>query len=228
MTRSSLTPGVALNRQSITAIAASTPSVGYATYTTSADHGYAANDVVTISGVTPSGYNANNAIVTSVPATNQFVIANATTTTYTSGGYVIDPKPLSTWISLASEVKNYLQDKVPVGTTVTVLPPVYTPLYLGVTVNIDAAHSQNATKQQIYAALMGADGLYAYDNNAFGKTVYVSQIMGAIQGIPGVQSVSITALNTDNLGGAGNIALKPYQIPYLTVENTSITVIGGV
>jgi hypothetical protein len=70
-------------------ISAATKDGTNVTYTTTVPHTLKAGDVVTVAGVTPSGYNKTNATVLSVGTdTNTFVLANNTSATYTSGGTV--------------------------------------------------------------------------------------------------------------------------------------------
>jgi hypothetical protein len=59
-----------------------------ATYTTSIPHGFATGDTVTITGISPSGYNVTSTAIT-VTNTTTFTLANATSTTYTSGGQAV-------------------------------------------------------------------------------------------------------------------------------------------
>ena len=231
---SSLTTGVELSPRNITAISpghvGATSTSGYVTYTTDANHGYIVNDYISISGISPTGYNATNVQITNVPAANTFVIANATTTAgYVSGGTVIDPQPTSSWDILAINVSNYLADKIPVGTTVTVLPPAYIPVYMTINITIQASQSKAAMQQKVYTALIGSNGLFAYDNNPFNRTITVAQVITAVQSIPGIVDVSIGAMNTDNLGGTSNLAFSANQIPYLPINNLTIpTPTGGV
>jgi hypothetical protein len=72
-------------------------STGSVVTYTSAGHGYKVGDVVTITGVNPSGYNLPNKTITEVTA-NTFKVASTVTGSYVSGG-------VSTQISL---VFNYL------------------------------------------------------------------------------------------------------------------------
>jgi hypothetical protein len=58
------------------------------TYTTSIPHGFATGDTVTITGIDPSGYNATSSAITVTNATT-FTRANATTTSYVSGGQAV-------------------------------------------------------------------------------------------------------------------------------------------
>ena len=68
---------------SITGATPSTPSSGNVTYTTSTANGFVPGQVVTITGVSPSGYNGTFTIVT-VPTATTFTVTNATTGTATT------------------------------------------------------------------------------------------------------------------------------------------------
>lgn len=58
------------------------------TYVTSIPHGFSTGDTVTITGVSPTGYNATNQTITVTNPTT-FTMVKTTTTTYTSGGQVV-------------------------------------------------------------------------------------------------------------------------------------------
>jgi len=58
------------------------------TLTTNVNHGLSVGQIITISGVAPSGYNATNAAVTAINGPNQFTYANATTGAILTGGTV--------------------------------------------------------------------------------------------------------------------------------------------
>jgi Baseplate J-like protein len=81
---------VSFSRVGITAesVAASTPTTGHVTYTTSAYHGLQVGGLVTISGFGTSGYNVTNAPITAVTA-DTFTIANSTTGSTTGTGEVV-------------------------------------------------------------------------------------------------------------------------------------------
>jgi len=73
-------PNATANTFTITLVTSSSGSVQYTTGTTS--HGFSIGQTVTISGITPSGYNGTFTIVT-VPSATTFTVANATTGAYT-------------------------------------------------------------------------------------------------------------------------------------------------
>ena len=58
------------------------------TYTTTADHGFAVGQSVTISSVVPSSYNITG-VVSTIPSSTSFTILNSAVGTYSSGGTVV-------------------------------------------------------------------------------------------------------------------------------------------
>jgi hypothetical protein len=71
-------------------LATQTPTIssGKVTLTTPIAHGYEVGDVVTISGVAPTGYNGRF-VVTDIPTTTSFSFANSTTGNITTPGTVL-------------------------------------------------------------------------------------------------------------------------------------------
>ena len=67
--------------KTITGVSASSGSVTY----TSNTHGFSSGSLVTVTGVSPVGYNVENAVITGV-ATNTFTISSNATGVYVSGG----------------------------------------------------------------------------------------------------------------------------------------------
>lgn len=72
----------------ITAVATSSPSAGYATYTTNVPHGLYQGSTVTITGFTPTAYNASSVAVTASTSPISFTIASAATASISAFGGV--------------------------------------------------------------------------------------------------------------------------------------------
>ena len=115
-----------------------------------------------------------------------------------------------------------------IGTTVTVQPPVYVPVYISANVQVDPAYKNSDVKLGVYQAMLGDGGLFQYDNNTFARTISVSSVTTAIQNVPGVLYASFTKINTDNGAGVANIVLDNTSIPYLTASTLVITPTGGI
>ena len=198
------------------------------TFATDVNHGFAVGNTVNISGVNPVAYNLQGAVITAVPSTVTFTVASTVTTAYVLGGLAVSLTPTSAWTNLSYDVASYMSDKILAGTTLTVLPPTYVPIYLSVTVDADSAWKKSDVRLAIYQAMLGETGLFYYDKNTFGRTIPLSSITSAIQNLPGVVSATVTQLSKDASGSVGNIALAANEIPYLLSTSLVTTVNGGI
>jgi hypothetical protein len=198
------------------------------TFATDTDHGFAIGNTLNISGVNPIAYNLQGVVVTAIPTTSSFTVASSLTSAYVNGGLAISLTPTSSWTNLAYAVQAYLADKILAGTTVTVLPPTYVPIYLSVTVSADPAFKNSDIKLAIYQTMLGENGLFYYDQNTFGKTIPLSTITSAIQGVEGVLSATVTQLSKDASGSVGSLTLAANEIPYLLASSLVTTVSGGI
>jgi uncharacterized phage protein gp47/JayE len=126
-------------------------------------------------------------------------------------------------------VSAYLADKIPVGTTVTIQPPTYVDFYVTLTVVANPAFNNDDVEQEIRDAFLNPGGLFAYESVEFGQLVAYSAVMAKAAVIPGVQSIVIAKLNTDNSSSASTagVQLVNGQIPVLQTTNFIINVTGG-
>jgi uncharacterized phage protein gp47/JayE len=198
------------------------------TFATDVPHGFAIGNTINLSGINPVAYNLQNVVITAVPSTVTFTVASTLTTAYVAGGLAISLTPTSAWTNLSYDVQSYMADKILAGTTLTVLPPTYVPIYLTATVTADSAWKNSDVKLGIYQAMLGETGLFYYDNNTFGKTIPLSTITSAIQNVPGVASVTLTQLSKDGSGSVATLSLAANEIPYLLSTSLVTTVTGGI
>jgi uncharacterized phage protein gp47/JayE len=198
------------------------------TFATDTEHGFSIGNTVNISGVNPVAYNLQNVVITAVPSTVTFTVASALTTPYVAGGLAVSLTPTSAWTNLSYAVQSYMADKILAGTTLSVLPPTYVPIYLSATVTADSAWKNSDVKLGIYQAMLGETGLFYYDKNTFGRTIPLSTITSAIQNVPGVSAVTVTQLSKDGSGSVGTLSLAANEIPYLLSTSLVTTVTGGI
>jgi hypothetical protein len=198
------------------------------TYTTAEEHGFSSGTRVSISGVLPITLNVSDAVIASVPTTTTFTVASTVSATSTAPGTAINLVPTATWNAVAADVSKYLSDKTPVGTTLSVLPPTYVPIYLTVALSALPQYKNTDVKLAVYKKLLGSDGLFNYTKNIFGAVFPLSSVIAELQGIPGVVSTDITMFNTTGASSAASITLSNNQIPFLTATNLIITVTGGI
>lgn len=138
--------------------------------------------------------------------------------------------PTANWDFVANEVEEYLADKIPVGTTVTILPPVYVDLAVTVTVTADSNFRNLDVQQAVVNKFINlSDGIFAYERYGFGDTVPVSDLIFYVMGVPGVRSLNINVLDTLTPGTAyEDVLLDPNQIPRLKKENLVVYISGGI
>lgn len=149
--------------------------------------------------------------------------------TYTPGVVTTNgnPTPTGNWNDLALAVQASLEPNLIIGSSVTVLPPTYVPVYVTANITVDGAYKQSSVVIAIKKALLNADGFFAYSQNVFGRTIAQSQLVSAINNVPGVLFVTLSSLNTSNDNSVGTISLNPNQLPYITASNLVINPTGG-
>ena len=140
----------------------------------------------------------------------------------------VNATPTTVWNQISTRVSNYLADKIPVGTTVTIQSPTYLPIYLTAAITLNNSYKQSAVKLAISKALLNAGGLFSYDQSEFGRTIPLSSVITVIAQIPGVTAVDITKFNTSNAASAATIAFGAGQIGYLIPTNLIFNVTGGI
>ena len=221
---------------STTSAAVSTGSV--ITYTTTSAHGFAVGDKVSISGLTPVGYNLSNATIATTPTSTTFTVSNALTAgnnSSTIGGTVIDLTPTANFSTLIQTsptlgtLAQYMSDKIPAGVSLTYLPPTYVPIYLTINITIKSTYKKSDAKLAVYQAMLGAGGLFYYDNNTFGDAITLASITNyAYNASSAITNVNITQLNINNGSTAADITLTSDQIPFLTSTALIINTTGGI
>lgn len=153
---------------------------------------------------------------------------NDGTTTPGMSGAGTTATPNAAWINIADNVSTFLNNRSPVNTTVTVLPPIYKNLYLNVTVAINPAYKQRDVKLNVASALLDSTyGIFSYNGFDFGDTVSQSVIYSALMNVPGVISASINVLSTTS-SGVSDVVPAIYEIPILPYDQLTVNVTGGI
>jgi hypothetical protein len=219
------TPGVIVQSGTIVSI---TGDGSYITVTTDDLHLYDVGQIVNITGVDPTVYNLTDVVIYDIPSTTTFRIADTHTDVYVSGGTVAGTTTSISWKALKQSILTTMADRIPVGTTISVFPPAYVPIYVTMVVTVDDAYRTSAVTLDIYKAFLGTNGLFIFDNNTFGRNLYLSSIIKSAASVDGVLAVDITQLCTDGTASVVSpLILDPDQVPYLLPANLVITTVGG-
>ena len=95
------------------------------------------------------------------------------------------------WTSLRDAVKDYVADKILVGTTMTYVKPTYKPIYIGVNFTLDPTYTEEDAIKNIKKALLDN---FSYNYVAFGDTVESEDITFVLQGVAGCKKPKVTFL----------------------------------
>jgi hypothetical protein len=135
----------------------------------------------------------------------------------------------------ASKLRLFLDDHRDANISLRVQDFTSVAILVAVEVDIDAHAPQQATIGQVRAALNpgsnpdGSLGYFAFDRLAFGQSIYLSALYAAVQGIPGIDDVTITTLRrtTDPSSSAPHdIIIGPTQIVVIDPSPGSLAVTG--
>jgi hypothetical protein len=134
---------------------------------------------------------------------------------------------------LIDEVLVYLDPYRRVGHDVSVKAPSYVGLDVGLSICVQTEYLRAHVEAALLNVLSnrtladGSKGIFHPDNLTFGKGVYASQIVGAVQAVEGVQSCSLirlkryaigeaapsgAAASANDLPAGGKLALGPFEI----------------
>lgn len=105
------------------------------------------------------------------------------------------------WDNLQTDVENYLSDKILLGTTVTVSPPVY----VDIVVSIDYTKLDQYTQAEVELAIKNQLIIdFGYTGMDFQDTIYPQDIEYSVQQVPGVKTAKVTSFYLDG----GSVALE--------------------
>jgi uncharacterized phage protein gp47/JayE len=146
----------------------------------------------------------------------------------TSPGLDSNGDPTSAMLALEAKINGYMFDKIPVNTSLTVLPPAYVDLDVSLIVGVGDAYRKDDVKRAITANLLDPNaGMFSYGSYGFGSTVAFSDMVTAASLINGVVSVTVVTLARHGGTGAGDLVMATDEIPRLLAANLEINLVGG-
>lgn len=121
-------------------------------------------------------------------------------------------------LDLMSDTSDYLSDKVQIGTTVTILAPVYTKVVLGASYSVAPNFSPSIVAANLKKAIL-AD--FSYNNVGFEDVLTPEEVEFKLRQVDGVTNVRVTALHRD--GGTGRNSLVGFADEILVFGDAEIT-----
>jgi len=111
---------------------------------------------------------------------------------------------------LKNQVDVYVTNRTMIGTTVTMIDPVYVPINIVFAVEVNARARRTTV---INAVTKVVNELLAFDSVDFGMKVTKAPFFHQVVDVEGVDYVSITAFNRDGSGDDGELVLDYKEIP---------------
>ena len=105
------------------------------------------------------------------------------------------------WTALRDAVKDYLEPKLLIGTSLTFVKTTYKPINIGVEFTLDPTYTEEDAIKNIKKALLDN---FSYNYVAFGDSVQAEDITYVLQGIPGCKKPKVTFLYIS--GGSPSIS----------------------
>jgi Baseplate J-like protein len=133
--------------------------------------------------------------------------------------------PTSVFNTLSTSVLNYLVDKAPANTTVSLQPPTYVGVYLTANITVLSQYRQSSVLTNVLTAI---NNLFYIDNVVFHDTISVSDVYSAIASVSGVgfqQILKLVRADQDQTYTISNKALTS-NIATLTTSTTHALTVG--
>jgi hypothetical protein len=117
-------------------------------------------------------------------------------------GVDVSGDPTATFTNAAATLEEFLTDKVPPTTSVTIFPPVYVPINVSLTLHILPQYRQTTVQDAAYAAI---NALFSFDNTFFAEEVVLQYIHSAVSSVNGVLYADVTLLTRADAVFTGNL-----------------------
>jgi hypothetical protein len=117
---------------------------------------------------------------------------------------------LPEWNGIKEEVVSYFEDKIQIGTSVTVSPPTYVPVVIELFYSKFDQYSEGLLDTVILKALLDE---FAYVNIGFGAIIHPEEIEAVIRQIPGIINARVTAVyRAGSTSGRNILIAQPNEL----------------
>lgn len=127
--------------------------------------------------------------------------------------------PTAEWTSLQASVQNYLADKIMLGTSVTISPPVYVDFIL----TVDYTKLDQYTTTEVEAGIKNrllTD--FNYTEMDFQETLYPQDVEFSVLQVPGIKTAKVTLFYKDGDPAALNASITGAADEILRLKETNI------
>ena len=149
------------------------------------------------------------AVATSRSSVTVYIAPNATGSAEETPGVDSDGNPTSQMTNYKSLVASYLDDKKQIGTTVTVLEPIYTQVKVKLMYSVLPQYNAGTVSTSLSKAIVDK---FSYDNLEFGDVITPEEVEFKLRQVEGVSNVKVTELYRDGGAGRNSLIGEPYEI----------------
>ena len=136
---------------------------------------------------------------------------------YNTAGTVVDPS----WTSLKDDLATYMSDKIQIGTTLTISPPSYIPVFIGISYSNLGNYDSSIVAADIKSKLLLS---FSYNYMLFADMITPEEIEHTLRDVAGVNTVKVTYLNRVGVGGGRQPLIGSASELFVFSEtNTSIS-----
>jgi hypothetical protein len=157
-----------------------------------------------------SGVGKANAIAESGNSVTLYISpTESDNSTVLSPGISDSGTPTSAWMYLKDSVQNFLLDKTQIGTTVTILPPAYTKVFLSVSYTPLPQYSSSVVEKNISKYILEA---FSYNYVTFEDTITPEEVEFKLRQVEGVANIKVTELYREDGSGRNSLVGLPNEI----------------
>lgn len=127
----------------------------------------------------------------------------------------------SLWYSLKENVSSAVEDKLQIGVSLSILPPVYVPVTLTVQFVEDTGYDPEQIKQSILSHLLS---VFSYNNQSFQQVITPEKVEYEMQSLFGVRTAKVVSLyRTGGTTGRTTLSGSPQEIFSFIEANINVT-----
>ncbi|CAB4123878.1 Baseplate protein J-like [uncultured Caudovirales phage] len=141
-------------------------------------------------------------------------------------GYVGNTFSLASVVSpsftdMKNKVVTYLSDKVQIGTSVTVSPPIYAPVLLSLSYTKKSGYSATTVEANIRSAVFNT---YSYNNLSFAQVITPEEVEATLRRTEGVSTLTVNTMSRTSQVAATRSVLVGSPSEIFTFEDTNVLV----
>ena len=161
----------------------------------------------------------SNAVASSRSSVTVYIAPNSTGEAEETPGTDFNGTPNTQLAGYIQLVDQYLEDKKQIGTSVTVLGPIYEPVNVGVQYSVLPQYNAATIATQLKKTILSE---FSYENLEFADVITPEEIEFKLRQVEGVANVRVTDLFRNDGSGRNSLIGEPYEIFSFTEDKITV------